>query len=72
MPNFLMLASAGDTGAASGGGIGVIVNSVGDVISMCAKVFDVMVDNPLLLFYTAAGVLSVAIGVFAHLKHVAK
>lgn len=72
MPNLLMLASAGDTGAASGGGIGTIVNAVGDVVSMCTKVFDVMVANPLLLFFTAAGVLSCAIGVFAHLKHVAK
>lgn len=69
MPSSVMLAEAG-TGAS--GGIGVIVSAVGDVVSMCGKVFDVMVGNPLLLFFTAAGVLSCAIGVFAHLKHVAK
>ncbi len=71
MPDMIMLANAG-TEASGGGGIGTIVNAVGDVVSMCSKVFDVMVSNQLLLFYTAAGVLTVAITVFAHMKHVAK
>lgn len=70
MPTTVMLAAA-ESGTSSGG-IGTIVNAVGDVVSMTSKVFDVIIDNPLLLFYVAAGVLGVAIGVFAHLKHVAK
>lgn len=66
----IMLASAG-TEAASGG-IGAIISACTDVVSMVGSVFNVMVGNPLLLFYTAAGVLTCAIGIFAHMKHVAK
>lgn len=70
MPTTVMLASVGD--GTSSGGIGAIIDATVDVVSMVSKVFDVMVSNPLLLFFTASGVLGTVIGVFAHMKHVAK
>ncbi|MBD5531082.1 MAG: hypothetical protein HDQ98_14520 [Lachnospiraceae bacterium] len=70
MPTTVMLAAA--EGGTSSGGIGTIVSATTDVVSLVSNVFDIMVSNPLLLFFVAVGVLSAAIGVFAHLKHVAK
>lgn len=72
MPSVVMLADAAVEGASSGGGIGVIVTAVGDVVSLVPMVFDMITGNPLLLFFTATGVLGAVFGLFAHLKHVAK
>lgn len=72
MPSVVMLADAAVEGTTSGGGIGVIVTAVGDVVSLVPKVYDMITGNPLLLFFTAVGVLGAVFGLFAHLKHVAK
>lgn len=72
MPNVLMLAAAVTEEGSAGGGIGVIVSAVSDVVSLFPKVYDMITGNPLLLFFTASGVLGAVFGLFAHLKHVAK
>lgn len=52
--------------------LSVITESIGTVISVVGKIFDVIVGNPYLVFLMAAGMLGVAIGVFKKLKRAAR
>lgn len=69
MPNIVMLADAVVETPASGVDMSVVVNSIGTVVSVVAKVWDVIVSNPFLLFCTGAAALTVGAVVFTTIRH---
>lgn len=49
-----------------------VMNGLGDVFSLATKCFDYVIQNPILLFFFAAGLVPVGIGIFRSLKRAAK
>lgn len=49
-----------------------IMTAMTDVISLVSKCFDVMVGNPVLLFFVAAGLVPVGFEIFRSAKNAAR
>ena len=49
-----------------------VINAVGDVLNFAGTLIDKIVDNPLLLFLLAAGIVPIGLTVFEQLKRTAK
>lgn len=49
-----------------------VITATGDVVSIVGKVFEVMTANPVTLFFLAASLLGVGIGVFQSIKNAAR
>lgn len=63
-------ASEGGSGS-SGSDLSALVSATDTVTTMVSKAWSMILANPLLTFYAAAGLLSVGIGFFAFMKRVA-
>lgn len=53
-------------------GIDVVTGAISGVVDVVGQIFTVMTGNPYLLFFMAAGLLGVGIGIFKQLKRAAK
>ena len=53
-------------------GIAVVTGAISGVVDVVGQIFTVMTGNPYLLFFMAAGLLCVGIGIFKQLKRAAK
>ncbi len=56
----------------AGSSLATIVSATDTITSMVGKIFDLIVGNPLLCVFCAAGLLGVGISVFRKLKRAAK
>ena len=64
------LATDGGSGSSSGD-LSALVSATDTVTTMVGKAWSMILANPLLTFYAAAGLLSVGIGFFSFMKRVA-
>lgn len=53
-------------------GMDAVLGAVGDVLDFAMTCFNVVLENPILLFMFAAGCVPIGIGVFSMLKRAAK
>lgn len=53
-------------------GIAVVTGAISNVVDVVGQIFTVMTGNAYLVFFMAAGLLGVGIGIFKRLKSAAK
>ena len=62
----------GDTSAVTSGGIIAVMSALDTVIQLMGKCWNLMISNPLLALYVAAGLLPIGIGIFTSLRNAAR
>lgn len=67
MNGIVFTAESGTTSSLS-----TVFDALGDVFDLATKCFDYIIENPVLGFFFAAGIVPVGIGIFASLKNAAK
>lgn len=68
MPMGLLAAAGGETT----GVMDKVLNAVGSVLDFAGTILDRIVENPLLLFILAAGLVPIGLEVFSNLRRTAK
>lgn len=68
MPMGLLAAAGGETT----GVMDKVLNAVGSVLDFSGTILDRIVENPLLLFILAAGLVPIGLEVFSNLRRTAK
>ena len=69
MPMGLLAAAGGET---TTGVMDKVLNAVGSVLDFAGTILDRIVENPLLLFILAAGLVPIGLEVFSNLRRTAK
>lgn len=69
MPLLKMLAT--DSGSTSGG-MESVMEAAGELVTWAGELFTVIVENPVLVFYVAAGLVGIGLGIVSMLKNTAK
>ena len=72
MHGMILMAAEGGADAASSGGMSAVLDASTELVSFAGTLFNTILANPVLVFFVAAGFVSIGLGIVKKLKRTAR